>query len=100
MFQIFFCLITISSIKIIYLSLYPEKIYLTQENKENFIKERRDIIDRNGTVIATNVTLYNVGIRPKLLNQKEKKNLIIKLKLLFPELDSQKIKAKLDKITK
>ena len=48
-------------------------------------KKRRNIVDRNGTVLATNVILYDVGVRPKLLKEKEKKNLIIKLGVLFPK---------------
>jgi len=36
-----------------------------------------------------------VGVRPKLLKEKERKNLLIKLGILFPELDLNKIKHKL-----
>ena len=82
---IFFSLILIFSIKIIYLSLSPEKSSYSNNIKKNFIKKRRDIVDRNGSVLATNVILYDVGVRPKLLKEKEKKNLLIKLGLLFPE---------------
>ena len=93
---IFFSLILICSIKIIYLALSPEKSFYTNNIKKDFIKNRRDIIDRNGSVLATNVDLYDVGVRPKLLKKKEKKNLIIKLGLLLPEIDLKKIKHKLD----
>ena len=93
---IFFSLILICSIKIIYLALSPEKSFYTNNIKKDFIKNRRDIIDRNGSVLATNVDLYDVGLRPKLLKKKEKKNLIIKLGLLFPEIDLKKIRHKLD----
>ena len=65
--------------------------------KKDFVKTRRDIVDRNGSVLATNVILYDVGVRPKLLKEKEKKNLLIKLGLLFPELEIKKIKHKLSK---
>ena len=61
---IFFSLILIFSIKIIYLSLSPEKIIYTTNVKENFLKNRRDIVDRHGSVLATNVILYDVGVRP------------------------------------
>ena len=47
-------------------------------------------------MLATNVDLYDVGVRSKLLKKKEKKNLIIKLSLLLPEIDLKKIKHKLD----
>ncbi len=92
---IFFSLIFIFSIKITYLSLSPEKkIYVNKDNK-NFFKKRRDIIDRNGSVIATNIQLYDVGVRPQLLTNKE--NFLINLRLLFPEIDHAKIKNNLYK---
>ena len=94
---IFFSLILIFSIKIIYLSLSPENSFYDNNIKKNFIKKRRDIVDRNGSILATNVLLYDVGVRSKLLNEKEKKNLLIKLSLLFPELDLNRIKRKLNK---
>ena len=94
---IFLSLILIFSIKIIYLSLSPENSFYNNNIKKNFVKQRRDIVDRHGSVLATNVILYDVGVRPKLLKEKEKKNLLIKLGLLFPELDLNEIKRKLNK---
>jgi len=67
----------IFSIKVIYLSLSSEKSSYSNNIKKNFIKKRRDIVDRNGSVLATNVILYDVGVRPKLLKEKEKKYLNI-----------------------
>ncbi len=93
---IFFSLIIIFSIKIIYLSLSKEKFVYSNLKKE-FKNSRRDITDRNNSVLATNVILYNVGVRPNLLNEKEKKNLLIRLGILFPELDLNKIRKKLSK---
>ena len=75
----------------------PEKSFYSNNIKKEFKKERRDIVDRYGAVLATNVTLYDVGVRPKLLNESEKKNLLINLGLLFPELDLNKIRNKLNK---
>ena len=72
---IFFSLILIFVIKIIYLSLSPENSFYNNNIEKNFVKKRRDIVDRNGSVLATNVILYDVGVRPKLLKEKEKKNL-------------------------
>ena len=63
----------IFSIKIIYLSLSPENSFYNNNIKKDFTKKRRDIVDRNGSVLATNVILYDVGVRPKLLKEKEKK---------------------------
>ena len=92
---IFFSLILIFSIKIIYLSLSSEKNFYSNNIKKDFVKERRDIVDRNGSILATNVNLYDVGVRPKLLKKKEKKNLLIKLGILLPELDLNKINYRL-----
>ena len=89
LFCIFFCLILIFSIKITYLSLSSEKNIYINHNKSSFVNKRRDIVDRNGSVVATNVNLFDVGVRPQLLKDKEK--FIIKLRLLFPELNSNKI---------
>ena len=94
---IFFSIIIIFSIKIIYLSLSTEKNLYSNNEVKKYEKSRRDIIDKNGSVLATNVILYDVGVRPKLLQKKEKKNLLIKLGLLFPELDLKKIEKKLKK---
>lgn len=94
---IFFSLILIFSIKIIYLSLSSEKFFFNSNLKKNFIKQRRDIVDRNGSILATNVTLYDVGVRPKLLNESEKKNLLINLGILFPDLNLKNIRNKLNK---
>ncbi len=94
---IFFSIILIFSIKIIYLSLTSNKILYSNNIKQEYVKSRRDIIDRSGSVLATNVTLYDVGVRPKLLSLKEKKNLLIKLGLLFPDLNLEKVKKKLKK---
>ena len=95
LFCIFFSLILIFSIKITYLSLSSEKNLYIDFNKKNFVKKRRDIVDRNGSVVATNVNLFDVGVRPQLLKDKEK--FLIKLRLLFPELDSNQIKKNLNK---
>ena len=83
-FFIFICLVMIFSIKITYLSLSKQKNFNTLNSKKNFIQDRRNIVDRNGSVLATNVNLYDLGVRPKLLNKVEKKNLLIQLKILFP----------------
>lgn len=94
---IFLSLLVICSIKMIYLSLSTEKTFYSQNIKENFLKNRRDIVDRNGAILAKDVNLYDAGIRPKLLKDKEKKNLLIKLSLLLPDLDIEIIKKKLNK---
>ena len=73
---VFFSLMLICSIKIIYLSFSTEKNFYTDNIKKDFLNNRRNIVDRNGAILATNVNLYDVGVRPKLLKEKEKKKLI------------------------
>ena len=90
LFFIFFSLILIFSIKIIYLSLFPNKGLFSKKIVQNFVNERADVTDRNGVVLARNIDVYSAGIRPKLV--KDKKKLIIQLKLNFPELNIDKIK--------
>ena len=97
LFFIFISIIFIFSIKITYLSLIPEKNFYSENSDQKFTATRRNIVDRNGSVLATNVNLYDVGVRPKLLNLNDKKNLLIKLGLSFPELDLNEIKRKINK---
>ena len=95
LFFIFFSLIFVSSTKIIYLSLNPEKKLLLQKNKKDFAISRSDIIDRNGTILARNIIVYRAGIRPQFIKNKE--NFLIKLRLKFPEIDFKEVKKKLNK---
>jgi len=97
LFSIFIVLIFIFSLKITYLALSKDSNFYSKKENKSLVKKRRNIVDRNGSVLATNVNLYDVGVRPKLLNNKDKKNLLIKLNLLFPEINLKKIKKKLAK---
>jgi len=92
---VFFSLLAICGIKVLYLSLFSERSFYTENIKKNLLEKRRNIVDRNGTVLATNVDLYDVGIRPQLLKKKEKKTLLINLKLLRPDFNLRTIKQKL-----
>ena len=93
-FVVFSSLILIFSIKIIYLSLFPEKNFFTNKINSNFIKERADIIDRNGVILARSIDIYSAGVRPKLV--KNKKKFLINLKIIFPELNIKKFEKKLN----
>jgi len=92
---VFFSLLAICGIKVLYLSLFSERSFYTENIKKNLLEKRRNIVDRNGTVLATNVDLYDVGIRPQLLKKKEKKTLLINLKLLRPNFNLRTIEQKL-----
>ena len=95
LFYIFLSVIFIFGIKIIYLSLSADKNFFSQNINQNFIKERGDILDRNGVILARNINIYDAAVRSKLV--KDKKKLLINLKLIFPELNTNKIRENFSK---
>ncbi len=94
LFFLFFSLITIFSIKIIFVSLKNIETYNKKNNSSHFIALRRDIIDRNGILISRNVKSFHAAIKPNLIKNKE--NFLIKIRLNFPNLPIKKIQEKLD----
>ena len=79
-FFIFFIIFILFSIKIIHLSSYDVPQKKIKKKKQNF---RSTIIDREGDIIAKSVRVINLGIDPKLVV--DKKKLSLSLKLLFPK---------------
>ena len=61
-------------------------------DKENVISKilpiRRDIVDRNGTLISRNINSFHAAVNPKLINNKD--NFLLKLRLNFPESSNTK----------
>ncbi len=94
LFFIFFTLIFIFAIKIIAISLQDPICTYKSNNYLNFKLSRNDIIDRNGILLARNIKVYHAAIRPGLI--KDKKKFILKLKLLYPESNTEVIKKKLE----
>ena len=94
LFFFFISLSLVFSIKIIYLSLYPEK-ELSNKKNENLIKVRGDIVDRNGIIIARNINIYSAGIRSNLVA--DKKKILLDLKIIFPNIKTKNIENKLNK---
>ena len=94
LFFLFFSLILIFSIKISHISLNKEDLYYVEKQTSQFSLIRRDIVDRNGVIISRNVNTFHAAIDPKLV--KDKKNLLIKLRLNFPELPIKEIEKKLN----
>tara|TARA_Y100001970_G_scaffold253203_1_gene327709 strand:- start:2522 stop:4249 length:1728 start_codon:yes stop_codon:yes gene_type:complete len=96
LFFVFFCLIFIFSIKIFSTSLQFSNNDLQYNTKKNIFKPlRNDILDRNGEPIARNIKVYHAAIKPKFIS--DKKKLILKLKLLYPNLNVEKLKKKIEK---
>ena len=95
LFFLFLSLIIIFSIKIIFVSLQSIEIFNQKNNSFHQTYLRRDIIDRNGTLISRNIQSYHAAISPNLIKNKE--NFLIKIRLNFPELSVNEIEQKLNK---
>ena len=94
LFFLFFSFILIFSIKITHISLNKKKIFNVEQQDSKFSLTRRDIVDRNGEIISRNVKTFHAAIDPKLV--KDKKKLLIKLRINFPDLPIDKIEKKLN----
>ena len=94
LFFFFFSLVLIFSIKITHLSLDKKNNINFTKQASKFSLLRRDIIDRNGVIISRNINTFHAAIDPKQV--KNKRNLLIKLKLNFPYLQMDEIERKLN----
>ena len=90
-FFIFLIITFIFSLKIIYLGIQKKNVQLKQISKSDF---RSSILDRDGNILAKSVITTNIGINPKLVINKEK--LLINLKLIFPKKNFNKIEKRLE----
>ena len=95
LFFLFFSLILIFGIRIIHVSLNNVNFYHSEKNSKNFSLNRRDIVDRNGELLSRSVKSYHAAINPKLI--KNKNNLLIKLRINFPDLPIKKIEREIKK---
>ena len=95
LFFVFFCLIFIFATKIFFISLKNQDSKNYLKNYQIFKTNRNDITDRNGSPIARNIQVYHAAIKPSII--KDKKKFLIKIKLLYPELDYPKIESNLKK---
>jgi len=89
-FFIFLIVSIIFSSKAIHLGTKELEIKKTTLDKADY---RANIIDRFGNIIAKTVMTTNVGINPNLVTNK--KNLLIKLKLIFPNKNFDEIEKKI-----
>ncbi|MDA9091821.1 penicillin-binding protein 2 [Pelagibacteraceae bacterium] len=94
LFSVFFSLILIFSISIISISVQPSNFNEHKEVNKNSLTLRRDIVDRNGVLIARNINTYHAAIKPNLIKNKE--NFIIKIKLNFPEISTSDLKQSIN----
>jgi cell division protein FtsI (penicillin-binding protein 3) len=80
--------------KIIYLASIKKKNYFTNKLVPSVFLKRQDILDRNNNLLARNVKLYSAAIKPRFITDKGK--LLINLKLIFPNMDIDRIKKKIE----
>ncbi len=95
LFFFFFSLILIFSIQITHVSLDEKDIFSKGNEKSQFSLQRRDIVDRNNIIISRNINTFHAALDPKLL--KDKNKFLIKLRLYFPDLPINEIKKKIEK---
>ena len=89
LFFSFFSLILIFSLKIIFISLQTSTYNESIRSNFNFKPIRNDIVDRNGILLSRNIIAYHAAIKPNLI--KDKKKFLVKIKIVFPGLNSQKL---------
>jgi cell division protein FtsI (penicillin-binding protein 3) len=94
LFSFFFSLILIFSISIFSISVQESNFQGYKKNNYNYPLLRRDVLDRNGELMARNINSYHAVVKSDLI--KNKKNFILKIKLNFPEISSIKLKNKLE----
>ena len=94
-FFIFIIVSLIFSIKTIFLGSLKKNILKKNFSESEF---RSSILDRNGNIIAKTVITNNVGINPKLVI--DKKKLLLNLKLIFTEKESIEFKNIEKKLSK
>ena len=94
-FFIFIIVSLIFSTKTIFLGSLKKNILKKNFSESEF---RSSILDRNGNIIAKTVITNNVGINPKLVI--DKKKLLLNLKLIFTEKESIEFKNIEKKLSK
>ncbi len=93
LFSVFFSLILIFSISILTISVQPSNFQVYKEIGQNSLILRRDVVDRNGELIARNINSYHAAIKPNLIKNKE--NFVLNIKLNFPEISLPKLRINL-----
>jgi cell division protein FtsI (penicillin-binding protein 3) len=94
LFSFFFSLILIFAIAIFSISIQEPNFQGYKKVVNNYPLFRKDILDRNGELMARNIISYHAAVKPNLI--KNKKNFILNIKLNFPEISSIELKKKLE----
>jgi cell division protein FtsI (penicillin-binding protein 3) len=76
------------------LLLNAHKIVILENKNLKVLPFRKNIVDRNGNILATSLPVHSIGINPrKVLNKKEITN---KLSKIFPDLEYTKLDKQLN----
>ena len=94
-FFIFLVAAFIFGTKIVYLASIGGSNFFVNKSLQKPYLDRQDIVDRNNNLLAKNVTIFSVAIKPKLI--KDEKKLLIKLRLNFPSIDIEQVKKNIKK---
>ena len=92
-FSAFLLVAIIFGSKIVYLASLKNDSHLSNKSSKVPGLVRQDIRDRNNSLLAKNVNVYSGGISPKLINNKGK--LLINLRLIFPKIDIKDVEKKI-----
>jgi len=94
LFSFFFSLILIFSISIFTISIQESNFQGYKKADFNYPLLRRDILDRNGELMARNINSYHAAVKSALIKNKE--NFILNIKLNFPKISTLELKKKLE----
>ena len=94
LFSLFFSLILIFFISIFSISFQESNFQEYKKSDYNYPLFRRDILDRNGELMARNINSYHAAVKSNLIKNKE--NFILNIKLNFPEISTDELKKKLE----
>jgi len=94
LFSFFFSLILIFSISIFSISIQESNFQGYKKTDYGYPLLRRDVLDRNGELMARNINSYHAAVKSDLIKNKE--NFILNIKLNFPEISIIELKKKLD----
>ena len=94
LFSFFFSLILIFSISIFSISIQETNFQGYKRTSYHFPLLRRDVLDRNGELMARNINSFHAAVNPHLV--KNKKNFILNIQLNFPKISKIELKKKLE----
>jgi len=89
---VFMCVFSLIAIRLVETAFTETRSYVFAEKKST--KSRADIVDRNGNLLATNLTTASLYADPSMLNNPQEVASLIKQ--ILPDLSEEKLARKLD----